>query len=210
ITLKNKTIGFPIWGGVLLYLVYTFVIYSFDVHFNKLFVLYCLILGVSFYALTYFIYKQLHQKEILIIESTLTRRVIGIYFIVIAVLFYFLWLSEILPAIVSNQVPKILSDAGLPTNPVHVLDLAIVLPGIFLTGVLLIKNKALGLVFAPVALVFFVLMDITIGTLTVMMQQQGLEGSLKLTMVMGVLALFSFTLLVWYVKRIKPDEDSAG
>jgi hypothetical protein len=203
LTLKNRKIGFPIWAGIMFYLVYTFAIYSFAVHFNQLFVFYCLILGVSFYAFIYFGYTQLQQKHALFIESIVAKRVIGIYFIVIAMLFYFLWLAEIVPAIQNNTIPKNLMDAGLPTNPVHVIDLAIVLPGIFMTGVLLLRNKKLGLVFTPVLLVFFILMDITIGALSPMMLQKGLEGSFVLTGVMSALAFLSFVLLIWYLKSAK-------
>lgn len=203
LTLKNRAIGFPIWAGIMLYLAYTFAIYSFDVHFNQLFVFYCLILGVSFYAFIYFGYTQLQQKHARFIESIIAKRVIGIYFIGIAVLFYFLWLSEIVPAIQNNTAPKNLINAGLPTNPVHVIDLAIVLPGIFMTGVLLLRNKKLGLVFTPVILVFFILMDITIGALSAMMMQKGLEGSLVLTGVMSVLAFVSLVFLIWYFMKMK-------
>jgi hypothetical protein len=203
ITLKNRAIGFPIWAGIMLYLIYTFAIYSFDVHFNQLFVFYCLILGMSFYAFIYFGYTRLKQKHTQFIEGMLAKRIIGIYFIVIAILFYFLWLAEIVPAIQNNTIPKNLSDAGLPTNPVHVIDLAIVLPGIFMVGVLLLRNKELGLVFTPVILVFFILMDITIGALGAMMLQKGLEGSMILTSVMSAMAFLSFVLLIWYTRNMK-------
>jgi len=50
---KNRN-AFRIWSGVVLYLTYTFTIYCFDVHFNKLFLVYCLGLGFSFYSLVFF------------------------------------------------------------------------------------------------------------------------------------------------------------
>jgi len=203
LTIKNRTIGTFLWAGVIIYLIYTFVIYSFDVKFNKLFIAYCLTLGLSFYSFSYFIYIQLGEPAILKIEKSAVRKVIGIYFIVIAILFYFLWLSELVPSIIDGITPKILLEAGLPTNPVHVLDLAIILPGIFIIGILLLRNKKFGLIMTPVMLVFFILMDITIGSLSVMMQQKGLEGSLTLTTVMFVLALFSLVLLTWYLRNIK-------
>src|SRR4051812_39204236 len=44
----NKS-AISIWGGSVIYLTYTFALYCFDVHFNELFVLYCICLGLSFY-----------------------------------------------------------------------------------------------------------------------------------------------------------------
>jgi hypothetical protein len=40
-----------IWSGILLYLIYAYVIYAFEVHFNRLFLVSMAILGLSFYAL---------------------------------------------------------------------------------------------------------------------------------------------------------------
>jgi len=203
ITLKNRTVGFPVWGGVILYLIYTFTIYSFDVHFNELFLFYCIILGIAFYSFLYFIYCQLKDPTQLSFEGSFIRKLIGIYFIVIAVLFYFIWLAEIVPAILNNTTAKNLIDAGLPTNPVHVIDLAIILPGIFMTGILLLRNKKIGHAFTPVILVFFILMDITIGALSAMMVQKELDGSLVLTGVMSTLAFLSLVLLIWYLRSTK-------
>jgi hypothetical protein len=201
-TLKiRKRIAFPLWGGVILYLIYTFTIYSFDVHFNKLFVFYCLALGLAFYSFLYFGYRQLKEPAPPMAERTVLRKVIGIYFMAIAAVFYTLWLSELLPAITSDSVPKGLTESGLPTNPVHVLDLAVVLPGIFITGVLLLRNNRLALILTPVTLVFFILMDITIGSLSIMMLQKGLGDSLALAM--GTLSLFSLVLLIGYLRSSK-------
>src|SRR5689334_23124820 len=37
---RIRKIGALLWGGVLVYLIYTFIIYCFDVHFNQLFIFY--------------------------------------------------------------------------------------------------------------------------------------------------------------------------
>jgi hypothetical protein len=46
-------------------------------------------------------------------------------------------------------LPENLLTTGLPTNPVHVIDLAIILPGIFMTGIMLIKKQPDGLSSCP-------------------------------------------------------------
>src|SRR5689334_19574895 len=69
ITFKIKRTGALLWGGVLLYLIYTFIIFCFDVHFNKLFILYCLTLGLAFYSFIYFIYFQIKEPITIKIES---------------------------------------------------------------------------------------------------------------------------------------------
>jgi hypothetical protein len=191
---KSKRIGLSLWGGILLYLIYTFTIYSFDVHFNILFYLYCIALGLSFYLFLYFLYGQVTHVSQVQVKRRL-RKIIGIYFLATSVLFYFLWLSEVIPYSLANETPASLKEVGLPTNPVHVLDLAIILPAIFLSGILLLKNKKIGHIMTPVILAFFILMDLTIGTLSYLVMKKGFEGSIVLTSIMVVLALVSAILL---------------
>jgi hypothetical protein len=196
-----------IWGGVVLYLTYTFVIYCFNIHFNKLFVLYCVCLGLSFYSLMYFLFIHLKEKSNEYFENTPVVRFIGIYFLIISVLFYFLWMSEIVPAITKSTIPKSVVETGLFTNGVHVIDLSVVLPGIFLTGIFLLKRRSIGYILTPIILTFFILMDISIGTLVIVMKIKGIKSNLILSAIMGMLALVSLLLLIWYFKSIRTKSD---
>jgi hypothetical protein len=196
---RSNRKAIPAWGGVMLYLAYTFDLYCFDVHFNMLFVFYCLGLSLSFYSLVYFLFIQYKQNNGNF-KNKKTTRLIGIYFITISVLFYFLWLAEIIPAIIQHTIPKSIIDAGLFTNGVHVLDLAIVLPLIFLSGIFLLKRKPFGLLLAPVILTFFVLMDITIAALSFIMNIKGMESNLMVTTIMCFFAAVSLWLLFRYFK----------
>jgi len=199
---RNNTVATMIWGGVVLYLTYTFTLYCFDVHFNKLFVAYCLCLGLSFYSTVYFLFASRIEDKVRVENKTVIR-VIGVYFIIMAVLFYFLWLLEILPATIKNTTPKSVADAGLFTNGVQVIDLAVILPAIFMTGVFLLKRMSFGFILAPIILTFIVLMDITIGILSVVMITKGVGGDLMLTVIMSLLATISLSLLIWFLRSIK-------
>jgi hypothetical protein len=194
---KNKASEY-LWAGSILYLIYTYIIYCFNIHFNSLFIVYCNILGLSFYSMMYFIYSNINaQPE----NKSSLAKIIGIYFISISVLFYFLWLSELIPSLINNKTPASLLETGLPTNPVHILDLAILLPGLLISGILLLRGKKIGYFVAPILLVFFILMDITIGFLAVIMKMRGIEGDLSITIIMSVLAVFSTVLLIFLLKR---------
>jgi hypothetical protein len=198
---RNQRGFMMIWGGIALYLTYTFFIFCFDVHFNSLFVVYCLCLGLSFYTFLYSVVVQYNKMLPVSLERNWVHRVIAVYLIVVAILFYFLWLSEIIPAIIQKRIPRSVADAGLFTNGVHVLDLSLLLPGIFITGVLLLKKVQLGILLAPVLLVFFFLMDITIGFLVVLMKMNGLADNAGVAAVMAVLAIISLILLLLFFKK---------
>lgn len=207
---KNRKGAILLWAGIVAYLLYTFVIYCFAVHFNELFILYCASLGLSFFSLFWFFITRSSGSFSAENYKAVPRRVISVYFFVLASLFYFLWLSEIIPAIAKNEVPQSIKEAGVFTNPVHVIDLSVFLPGIFITGILLFKKRRLGYIVAPILLTFFILMDITIGGLIVVMKAKGLEGSYVLTGVMGGLAVISAVLLVVYIKRINTVRNDKG
>lgn len=200
---RKKYIAGLLWAGVIVYILYTFIIYSFAVHFNRLFLIYCLTLGLSFYALAWFIYSQIKNPAIIRINKNSVIKATAIFFLILSLVFYFLWFSEIIPAITNNTLPKGLIETGLVTNPVQVIDLSVFLPGVFIAGCCILKRKPAGFFFAIIILTFFVLMNMTIGWLAFMMKLKGLESNLSITLIMAVLSLISFVFLAWNIKHIK-------
>jgi hypothetical protein len=202
---KKSRKALLLWSGAVLYLIYSFVIYCFAVHFNNLFILYCLILGLSFYAFVYYLVFQLRRSARDWFGETVSVKSAGYYFIFISCIFYLLWLSEIVPAIINGTTPKNIVEMGLLTNPVHALDLSVALPGILIVGLLLLRRNTLGLLLAPGVLIFMILMDITIGGLNIIMQIRGIEGSYIISGVMAVLALVSVWFLIRFLKSVQPN-----
>ncbi len=202
---KDNKFALMLWGGGMVFVIYTFLIYCFALHFNYLFALYCFILGLSFYSFLYFLLSQNKQPVTVWFDGDIPAKTTGILFIVTSCLFYFLWLSEIIPSMIINSVPKTVLETGLFTNPVHVIDLALLLPGAFVVGILLLKKKPLGLLLAPVLLVFFILMSITIGTLIIVMKAKGIEAEYSIAVIFFILAFIYIVLLVRYLKNFRGD-----
>jgi len=202
---KSKIAGL-LWAGVVTYIFYTFIIYCFAVHFNRLFPLYCLILGLSFYSLLWFSYSQARHPAIYVMSNNIVSRITGIYFLILSLIFYFLWLSEIIPAMIKGTVPASLHSTGLLTNPVHVLDLSILLPGIFIIGLLVLRRNRAGFPFSVIMLTFFILMDITIGWLAFLMYRRELLSNFSVTAMMTGLAVITLVLLAWNLKSNRKNE----
>lgn len=198
---RGERLAEAIWGGTLLYLLYTFIIYCFFIHFNSLFLVYVGSLGLTAYSLLY--YLRISQRRTPVSIQSLQRRVVGIYFIAIAIAFAFLWLSEVIPAVQSGIPPASLALAGLVTNPVHVLDLAFFLPGTAIIGILLLRNHRIGVQLAPVLLVFFILMDITIAVIFVAQASEETAFSSFGPAIMIFMALISIAALFWLQTRKK-------
>jgi len=73
---------------------------------------------------------------------------VGALLFLFGLLFAFQSLSEIVLAMFSGTAPKGIDNTGLPVNPVHLLDLAFVLPGMIVTAMAVHRRKPLGLLFA--------------------------------------------------------------
>ncbi len=184
-----------VWAGVNLYLFYTYLIYCFDVHFNSLFLLYCLNLGLSFYSLVY-VGPVLARNAIKIpeVRSGMIKTT-SVYFIALGAGFYMLWLSQIVPWIGSGEIPQPLAALNLPTNPVHVIDLSLFLPAILLVGWLGLKKDRVGILLAPTMLTFLALMSLTIALLNYMLSHADPATGPGITWAMSGLTVFSLILL---------------
>jgi hypothetical protein len=200
---RNNRRALLVWGGILTYLIYTFTIYCFTVHFNSLFIVYCSILGLSFYLFAWFILSQYREPLKDWIVDKIPRKLVGIYMIVISLVFYILWLMQVIPSSITGTTPAETANAGLVTNPVHVLDLSVFLPGSLITGILLLRGHSLGLLLTPVLLTFFILMDMTIGGLMIILKWRGFIVNDIVLIGMFVLALLTVVLLIMFLRNVK-------
>ncbi len=200
---KGRRAGLFVWLGSMLYTTYTFVIYSFGVHFNSFFLIYCWTLGLSAYAFITLAVQVGPETIKGWFDETRHEHLISILVLAAGVLFYLMWLKDDLPAMISNQAPANLRETGLPTNPVHVLDYSLVLPGFILSSILLLKRKAFGYLFAPVFLTFGVLMDVTIAVIIVVMRARGTNDNVAASILFVVFGLISAAVLVSFLKHMK-------
>jgi len=100
--------------------------------------------------------------------------------------FALLWLSQDVPAMIDGTASRELRDAGLLTNPVHVLDLALFLPASGLAGVLLRRGRDWGHTLAPVVLTAMAGISLGIVMLTVVNLARDLEASPVVAVVIGL------------------------
>lgn len=203
----GSRVALQVWAAANMYLVYTFLIYCFDVRFNQLFVAYCLILGLAAFSVGVFLLKTIRDESPTGISGIFINKVVGYFMIVPSVVFYALWLSDILPAIISGTIPEGVQATGLFTNPVHVIDLAIFLPLVFVIGVFVLRQNPIAINLAPVIILFFVLMDITIAVLTWMLFKRGIDPNYSVAIVMGIHAALSIgvvSVLISKTVYIKP------
>jgi hypothetical protein len=200
---KGSVKAFLVWIGVLLALLYAYVIYAFDIHFNSLFLVYVAIVGLSFYALVgSMIHIHLDSLQPYFAATTKARPV-SVFLMAVAILFALLWLSEDIPALLSGKIPPSVTENGLLTNPVHVLDLGLLLPAMIITGVLLWRRKLLGYLLAIPLLVFSILTGIGILTTFLAMSRKGVPTSVGIEAFIAIIIVVSLVLSVLFLRGVK-------
>lgn len=197
----NRTSLFMLLGTLLFFL-YTFIIYAFDVHFNRFFLIYCLTLGLTFYTLMYVVLtlKRDELKNWFDVTKKATYATIFMY--VVAFVFYFLWLSTIVPPMLSGEVPKELVEVGLPTNPVHIIDLVFFLPSLIIVANMMKKGKWQAYFAAASFMVFSVVMALSIAGLIIYMELKGVGAGYAVAVAMFALASASGVVYRKLVKGI--------
>ncbi len=188
-----------IWLGALSYLVYSFVIYAFGVQHNALFLVYIAALGCSLWALIGGMVTTDWRAIAVRFASRTPAKVVSIFLIVLAALFYLLWFSDEVPALLSGGVPASIKDMGLPTNPVHVLDMAMLLPTMILAGVWLWRQQAIGYGLATMMLVNGLFQTLGIATIMLFSIRAGLAAAAGPVLIFVALAIVHLALLAWYL-----------
>lgn len=132
-----------IWLGCLAFTVYNYAIYAFSIHFGPLFLVWVAVLGLTIFALIGSFSTGV-TEAIRADTRGLRVRWPAWFLIGVAALFALQWLMEIVPDLVAGRASRSASGWQVPTNPVHVLDLAFFLPATAATGVLLLRGRPLG------------------------------------------------------------------
>ena len=92
----------------------------------------------------------------------------------------------------------------------HVLDLALLLPAMIITAILLWRRKLLGYFLALPLLVFSILTGIGILAIFVVMSMKGMPTSLIVELLFAVIVVVSLVLSVLYVREVKEQTGGSG
>lgn len=200
---KHSLKGYLVWLGVFLYLIYAFMIYSFAVHFQFLFLAYVLILGLSFYTVAGGLTSVDLEYIVQSLQGNPKAKMISGLLFVIGALFSLLWLSEIIPNLISGTISPGLGETQLWTNPVHVLDLAFLLPGMIISSVLIRNGKAAGYLMAVPLLVFAATMGLGIIAMFALSALKNLPWSLPAGIMAGTIIVLSTVFCYLFLNEIK-------
>jgi len=191
---RGSVRAYTCWLGCLAFTAYSYAIYTFSIHFGPLFLVWVAVLGLAFYALV----TALATVDAAPVARwfghramPLTTWTLGLA----ASAFGLLWLSQILPDLLAGRASASAAALNLPTNPVHVLDLALFLPAVLTSASLVRRRRPLGYATAPGVLVFLALTCLPVLLTPLMALAHGRDAAWSAALPLGtVLALTSIVL----------------
>lgn len=183
--------AYLVWLGFLLYLTYAFAIYAFALHFQFLFLVYVAILGLSGYTLAGGLAAADREAVARVLKRNPALQQSAVLLGTIAVLFLFLWLSSIVPDILAGRVPADIAAMNLLVNPVQVLDLGFLLPGMLATAYLIRRDDAIGCLMDVPLLVFSIMMGLGIVAMNLLSIPAGLPYSVPAMVLVSLIIVLS-------------------
>ena len=210
LAIRGSLRAYLAWLGVVAYSAYTYAIYAFALHFGPLFLIHVAIFGMSIYALIVGLMRidYEHVKEAF--TGRVPRRFIASLLITIGAFFYVMWLGSVVPSLVADETPEEIVKAGLLTNPVHVLDMAVLLPAMLLAGFLLLRHRAFGYVLAPLVLGATFTISLGIVVIQPVLEVRGQAPAWGVGGVIAIVALVELGALIRHLRAIPPQTPLSG
>jgi hypothetical protein len=118
--------------------------------------------------------------------------------------FALLWLSEIVPDLLAGRPSTSATTWDVPTDPVHVLDLAVFLPAICASGVLLLRRHRIGYDSAPGSLIFLGLTSLPILVTPFVAQARGDKPGWVIMAPMSIIAATTLMVLWRLLHAMRP------
>jgi hypothetical protein len=199
------------WLGLVAFTVYNYAIYAFAIHFGPLFLVWVAVLGLSLFALI----GGLSTLGATAVQSRFAGRATPVpawFLIVVGALFVLLWLGEIVPDLLAGDPSRSASDWNIPTNPVHVLDLAFFLPALVASGVLLLRRHPVGYATAAGQLTWIALTCLPILVTPLVANARGHEPGWAVMPPISTLCILTLAVLVLLLRQVRaspapvPDE----
>lgn len=158
--------GRIVWLGGLAYMTYMWASIAIQVPFNELFLVHIALFGLSLFTLVGGVVSTDDEGIRQPLEGHINVVLYSGALTVIGLGLGALWLSDIVPPLLSGTTPSLIEESGQQAMATHVIDLGVVVPSIFLSATWLYQGRTWGYVFAGVELVLGGTLAVPIGIMT--------------------------------------------
>ncbi|WP_342478238.1 hypothetical protein NYE24_05200 [Paenibacillus sp. FSL H7-0350] len=174
LSLRGTIRGRLLLAGALGYFTYTYASYCFLAMYNDLFLVYVMLFSASLFAFI-MVFRSV-ERDGVSMKTQLPAVSIGFILLLIAFLIIMLWLGRIAGGWRQGTSPEGLEH--YTTLVIQALDLAVLLPVMVLTGVLLVRRQSYGYLLAPVVLVKAATLLTSISSMMIGMLRAGVHVSM--------------------------------
>lgn len=182
--------------SLLAYLFYAYGIYVIEQFYNTLYLLYLAIFALSFWSIVCGLVNSNQDVLRTITVPEPVRYLSTGCLIFIALLFYSLWIGQLLPLMQTGEKIEF-------TYSIFILDMVFVLPAFLISAMLIIKKNAFGLIFAPILFIkaFTLLFSVGLGGLVKPLYHQTAEpGETAFYIILSVMFLTLAVLNLWKIR----------
>jgi hypothetical protein len=194
--------GHIAWLAVALYVAYTYLMYVVTPY-NDALLLYIAAIGLATYGFLDGLFR-LDGRAVAVAFDETPRRGVAWFLLVVAALFATLWLVAIL-SVWPGGVPDSLFVYDIPST-VHVLDLAIILPLLVLSGVLLLRGHPIAPVLAAIGLAKMLTLGLALLSMNAFLLVSTGELDPAETVLWTVVVVLAGAWLVRGARRMRPVE----
>lgn len=202
-TMRGSLRGYFLWLGSLGYMAYSYLVYAVITEFNPFFLGYVALFGLSVYTFVAGLFEIDADRVKQRLEAKLPKRLVVGFFVALGVMIAFLWLSEVVPATITNTKPPSVAEIDLPANVIHVLDLAVVIPAMFITARWLQQERAWGYVLPGVLFVKVISIGLAVLGMITWMVSHGESVELVMILVFTLITLAGIAVGGLYFRAIE-------
>ncbi|MDG5818186.1 hypothetical protein [Natronococcus sp. A-GB7] len=202
LAVRGSLRGRLIWLGSLAFMAYMWTHYAFVVSYNDFFLGYVALFALAVFTLlsgiattnSIQVYDALHDE--------ISTRLYVVFLAVAAVGLTFMWLFDIVPALLVGEPPSAIAQFGPEAAHTYVIDLGILVPSLAITAIWLHRSRPWGYVCAGVLLVFAALIAPTLTAITVVDMGEGIEISAPILVGTIVPPLLGLLFAGAYLRRL--------
>jgi hypothetical protein len=188
-------------GGVLGYFLITYVMYTFIAMYNRLFIVYVALISLNFFAFILTLMSFELNRFPVYFNKRLPVKFIGGCLLFTTSMIGYLWIARVLPTLINGFMPPELEHGT--TLPVQALDLAIFLPSIFLSALLLLKGNPLGYLLSTISTFTLVLMMSALLSKGFSLALAGIPGTLPMIVMMSLFDLLAIISSILVLNNIE-------